>query len=74
VVKLIFSHVGLCALVTGYAVAGAFIFRELELPYEKALQGRIAREREKLVDHIYDYVSRQTIIRGRSTVTYGILQ
>ncbi|XP_068201471.1 uncharacterized protein [Palaemon carinicauda] len=30
VITFAFSHVGLCAVVTGYSIAGAFIFRELE--------------------------------------------
>ncbi|XP_047501822.1 uncharacterized protein LOC125047588 [Penaeus chinensis] len=30
VITFIFSHVGLCAFVAGYSVAGAFLFRQLE--------------------------------------------
>lgn len=30
----LFSHVGLCALLVGYAIGGAFVFRALEAPHE----------------------------------------
>ncbi|VDM20680.1 unnamed protein product [Wuchereria bancrofti] len=40
IIAFFFSHVGLCALVIGYALLGAVVFRAVEGPHETFIQGQ----------------------------------
>ncbi|XP_022239224.1 TWiK family of potassium channels protein 7-like [Limulus polyphemus] len=57
-----FSHVGLCGLVVGYSIMGAFAFRALEAPYEKEKAGEVNEMREKMVKRLWDITSNYNIL------------
>lgn len=48
VVAMLFSHLGLCGLVAGYAAIGALAFRKLELPAELQRQGHMKNDTENV--------------------------
>lgn len=50
----LFSHVGLCALVIGYALMGAAIFKFLEKDNEMETRGRVAESRLMTLDQLYN--------------------
>ncbi|XP_067140333.1 potassium channel subfamily K member 18-like [Centruroides vittatus] len=51
---LLFSHIGLCALVVGYTIMGAFTFEALEAKHEKMKRIEIIQERKKIVESLWD--------------------
>ncbi|XP_076344207.1 TWiK family of potassium channels protein 7-like [Tachypleus tridentatus] len=51
---LMFSHVGLCGLVVGYSIMGAFAFRALEAPYEEEKASEVTEMREQTVKRLWD--------------------
>uniref|UniRef100_A0A7E5A132 TWiK family of potassium channels protein 7 n=1 Tax=Panagrellus redivivus TaxID=6233 RepID=A0A7E5A132_PANRE len=50
IIAFFFSHVGLCALVIGYALGGAIIFRAVESPHEREIQSIVTRARQETVN------------------------
>uniref|UniRef100_A0AC34GVN3 Potassium channel domain-containing protein n=1 Tax=Panagrolaimus sp. ES5 TaxID=591445 RepID=A0AC34GVN3_9BILA len=50
IIAFFFSHVGLCALVIGYALGGAIIFRAVESPHEREIQSEVTRARHDVVN------------------------
>ncbi|KAE9552741.1 hypothetical protein FO519_004058 [Halicephalobus sp. NKZ332] len=50
IIAFFFSHVGLCALVIGYALGGAIIFRAVEAPHERDIQNEVTRARHEAVN------------------------
>lgn len=56
------THVGLCFLVALYAVAGAFMFQAVEYPYELGLQGKVKNASLKVVDDIYRFINKKSVI------------
>jgi hypothetical protein len=45
IIAFFFSHVGLCALVVGYALLGAVVFRAVESPHETYIQQEVTSAR-----------------------------
>uniref|UniRef100_A0A8R1Y4L1 Potassium channel domain-containing protein n=1 Tax=Onchocerca volvulus TaxID=6282 RepID=A0A8R1Y4L1_ONCVO len=50
IIAFFFSHVGLCALVIGYALLGAVVFRAVEGPHETFIQSQVTTARQKAVN------------------------
>ncbi|MCP9259375.1 Protein CBR-TWK-48 [Dirofilaria immitis] len=50
IIAFFFSHVGLCALVIGYALLGAVVFRAVEGPHETFIQSQVTMARQKAVN------------------------
>ena len=50
----LFSHAGLCALVVGYAVMGAFLFVHLEKDNELATRQRVGDDRMNTLNELYN--------------------
>ena len=58
----LFSHVGLCALVVGYSIMGAFIFSSLESGHEKAIRAQREDERLKVLNELYNVTGKILIM------------
>lgn len=48
-----FSHVGLCGLVVGYSILGAFAFQALEAPFEEKKVDEVMRKRMDTVKRLW---------------------
>ncbi|XP_064459863.1 TWiK family of potassium channels protein 7-like [Ornithodoros turicata] len=58
----LFSHVGLCALVVGYSLLGAFTFRALEAPYEVEKASQVIEMRERTVAKLWEITDRLNVL------------
>ncbi|CAI5446558.1 unnamed protein product [Caenorhabditis angaria] len=54
IIAFFFSHIGLCALVVGYALLGAVIFKAVEQPHEIDIQRKVFDARTRAVNKIWD--------------------
>ncbi|PAV61257.1 hypothetical protein WR25_15537 [Diploscapter pachys] len=54
IIAFFFSHIGLCALVIGYAMLGAVIFKKVEGIHERQVQFVVKSARERAVDVIWN--------------------
>ncbi|XP_076336109.1 TWiK family of potassium channels protein 7-like [Tachypleus tridentatus] len=73
----LFSHVGLCALVVGYSIIGAFTFKALEAPQEKKQAGQVIEMREEMVKRLWEITYSLNILYKENwthTVTAEIRQ
>ena len=50
----LFSHIGLCGLVMGYSIMGAFIFSYLEAGNEKEIRNKVGSTRNQTLDQLYN--------------------
>ena len=55
----LFSHVGLCALVIGYAIMGAFIFVYLEKDNELATRVEVGSTRKDTLEELYNITGKK---------------
>ena len=55
----LFSHVGLCALVIGYAIMGAFVFKKLEKDNEMNTRLEVGHTRNIILEELYNITGRQ---------------
>ncbi|KAG8196585.1 hypothetical protein JTE90_014146 [Oedothorax gibbosus] len=58
----LFSHVGLCALVVGYSVAGAFAFRALEAPFEEKKASQVSNLRLDTVKRLWEITDKLNVL------------
>lgn len=58
----LFSHVGLCALVVGYSVAGAFAFRALEAPFEEQKASQVGALRQETVKRLWEITDKLNVL------------
>ena len=56
----LFSHVGLCGLVVGYSIIGAFIFKYLEEGNEKEIREKGGSTRKETLDELYNITGMYT--------------
>ena len=57
----LFSHVGLCALVIGYAIVGGFVFNRLEKANEINTRLRVGDTRKDTLEQLYNITGRYII-------------
>src|SRR5689334_14474058 len=62
VTTFLFSHIGLCALVLGYAFLGAFTFHYLEHANEEMVRNNTKLKREELVARLWDLTENQSVL------------
>ncbi|KFM68783.1 TWiK family of potassium channels protein 7, partial [Stegodyphus mimosarum] len=58
----LFSHVGLCALVIGYSIMGAFAFRALEAPYEEQKASQVSHLRQETVRRLWEITDKLNVL------------
>ena len=59
----LFSHIGLAAMVVAYSIAGGFLFKALEAPYEVREKMRILEWKEERIQDIWTLVEK-TVAKG----------
>ena len=57
----LFSHVGLCALVIGYSIMGAFVFNKLEKANEMDTRREVGDTRKVILEQLYNITGRYFI-------------
>lgn len=62
VATFLFSHIGLCALVVGYSIIGAFTFEALEAGYERTKRQIMLKERENVVSGLWSLTSQSSVL------------
>lgn len=62
VATFLFSHIGLCALVVGYSIIGAFTFEALEAGYERSKRQIMLKERENVVNGLWSLTSQSSVL------------
>ena len=67
----LFSHAGLCGLVVGYAVMGAFIFTHLEKDNELATRQRVGDDRMRTLNELYNITGESTLF-ARARITLNL--
>uniref|UniRef100_A0A914LTF7 Potassium channel domain-containing protein n=1 Tax=Meloidogyne incognita TaxID=6306 RepID=A0A914LTF7_MELIC len=68
IIAFLFSHVGLCALVIGYALLGAVVFRAIEGPHERYIQNEVTTARNKAVQVAWEATFRVNKLDKRKWV------
>lgn len=63
VTTFFFSHVGLCALVLGYAFGGAFTFHFLESTNEERVRNETRARRLQLVQSLWQLTENQSVLK-----------
>lgn len=66
-----FSHIGLCSLVVGYCIMGAFTFKELELKNEMEKREEVMRKRDATVQELLRF-SKDLIVFHRNNWTLTV--
>src|ERR1700731_1129106 len=66
ITTFLFSHIGLCAVVFGYSVLGAFTFRALEAQNELSYRKNMTTNRNKVVDYLWDLTHNSSVLDQRN--------
>ena len=64
----LFSHVGLCALVIGYSIMGAFVFNKLEKENELNTRLKVGDTRKVILEQLYNITGKYCF--GASTIIH----
>lgn len=57
-----FSHVGLCGLVVGYSIMGAFAFKTLESSHDQEKTNKMIQQRKNTVEKLWDITYKLNIL------------
>ncbi|GFQ73494.1 uncharacterized protein TNCT_666391 [Trichonephila clavata] len=66
VTTFLFSHIGLCGLVVGYSLVGAFTFEALEAGYEQTKRQIMLKERENVVTGLWSLTTMSNVLSERN--------
>ncbi|XP_013774442.1 TWiK family of potassium channels protein 18-like [Limulus polyphemus] len=58
----LFSHIGLCGLVIGYAIVGAFTFESLEATHEITKRSQISKFRENCLEDLWEITNNLNVL------------
>lgn len=58
----LFSHIGLCGLVVGYTIMGAFTFEALEAYNERAKREEMRAERTAVMQALWDITAESSVL------------
>ncbi|XP_013780905.1 TWiK family of potassium channels protein 7-like [Limulus polyphemus] len=58
----VFSHIGLCGLVVGYTIMGAFTFEALEAQNEQTKREEIRNKRSAMVEALWDITAETSVL------------
>lgn len=58
----LFSHIGLCSLVFGYTLVGAFTFEALEANNEMSKRIEMREEGEKIIEYLWDITTSAEVL------------
>ncbi|CAG2108632.1 unnamed protein product [Medioppia subpectinata] len=64
-IAFLFSHIGLCALVFGYSIVGAFTFRAIEAPNELNYRQIITAERLHFADTVWTITQNSSVLKQK---------
>lgn len=62
IITLLFSHIGLCGLVIGYTIFGAYLFRSLEGPFERHRVSQVAGLRNLTVHQLWNITDKFNVL------------
>lgn len=62
IATFLFSHIGLCALVVGYSIIGAFTFEALEAGHEQSKRNAMRKEREIVVSELWKHTAKSNVL------------
>ncbi|XP_054155606.1 TWiK family of potassium channels protein 18-like [Oppia nitens] len=65
ITAFIFSHIGLCALVFGYSMVGAFVFQALEAPNELKYRSIVVQERDDFADQVWTITQKSSVLKQK---------
>lgn len=63
ITTFLFSHIGLCALVFGYCIIGAFTFRALEAPNELKYRKIVKQERYNFTAKLWSITKNSSVLK-----------
>ncbi|KAG8200208.1 hypothetical protein JTE90_024987 [Oedothorax gibbosus] len=66
VTTFLFSHIGLCGLVVGYSLLGAFTFEALEAGYERTKRQTMVKERENVVMGLWSLTATSSVLSEKN--------
>ncbi|XP_015917727.1 potassium channel subfamily K member 18 [Parasteatoda tepidariorum] len=76
VTTFLFSHIGLCGLIVGYSLIGAFTFEALEAKYEQVKREIVFLERNNTINDLWSITAKSIVLSEKnwSSLATEILQ
>ena len=69
VTTFLFSHIGLCTLLIGYALVGAFTFQALELKNEEKQRLEMLKIRDQMIEQLWNITQSSPVLRQNDWTT-----